>query len=133
MWPNGLLASTAVGLFTQLICPWHGETSASAFLEYDGNKGALLPSKSFAFIEGRSCSHFYPDEAGDPLFDIRQGQQRVRVPAPVQGQGLVKYLQSTWQWLRNLTATRSDAAAPDQTSAPLDRAAKAAPHAAGRQ
>jgi molybdopterin-synthase adenylyltransferase len=132
VWPNGLLASTAVGLFTQLICPWHGETRASAFLEYDGNKGALLPSKGFAFIEGRQCSHFYPDEAGDPLFDIRQGQQRVRVPAPVQGQGLVKCLQSAWQWLRNLMVTRSDVAAPNQTSALLDSAAKAAPHAAGR-
>lgn len=72
VWPNGLLASTAVGLFTQLICPWHGETRTSAFLEYDGNKGILTPSKSFALVADRACAHFHADEAGDPLFDIRQ-------------------------------------------------------------
>ena len=72
VWPNGLLASTAVGLFTQLICPWHGQTHASAFLEYDGNKGTLMPSKSFTFIADRACTHFHAEEAGDPLFDIRQ-------------------------------------------------------------
>ena len=72
VWPNGLLASSAVGMFTQLICPWHGEARASAFLEYDGNKGTLMPSKSFGFFAERPCPHFYSDEAGDPLFDIRQ-------------------------------------------------------------
>lgn len=133
VWPNGILASTAVGLFTQLICPWHGGTRASAFLEYDGNKGTLLPSKGFAFIEDHACPHFHPDEAGDPLFDIRQLQLRVPAQAQAQGQRLVQRLQSTWRWLRNLTPTMSDAASPNQASAPLDRAASAAPAAAGRQ
>ncbi len=72
VWPNGVLASTAVGLFTQLICPWQGGTHASAFLEYDGNKGTVMPSKSFAFVADRACPHFHADEAGDPLFDVRQ-------------------------------------------------------------
>lgn len=40
-WPNGLLASAAVRLFTQLICPWNSQPSGSALLEYDGNKGLL--------------------------------------------------------------------------------------------
>ncbi|EHR69320.1 dinucleotide-utilizing enzyme possibly involved in molybdopterin or thiamin biosynthesis [Burkholderiales bacterium JOSHI_001] len=75
VWPNGLLASTAVGLFTQLICPWHSGTRPSAFLEYDGNKGTLTPSKSFEFVAGRPCAHFHAHEAGDPLFDIRQDHQ----------------------------------------------------------
>jgi hypothetical protein len=63
---------------TQLICPWHGQTHASAFLEYDGNKGTLMPSKSFAFIADRACTHFHAQEAGDPLFDIRQEQLGVQ-------------------------------------------------------
>lgn len=100
VWPNGLLASTAVGLFTQLISPWHAGTRTSAFLEYDGNKGTLVPSKSFAFVEDQACPHFYPDEAGDPLFDIRQENKRAQGPAPVQGQGLMKRVESAWQWLR---------------------------------
>jgi hypothetical protein len=74
--------------------------------------GSADSREHFAFIEGRACSHYYPNEAGDPLFDIRQGQQRMRVPAPVQGQALVKCLHSTWQWLRNRMETKSDAAAP---------------------
>ncbi len=73
VWPNGILASTAVGLLTRLISPWHDAPPASAFLEYDGNRGTLLPSKSFAFIQERACLHFFPNEAGDPLFDIRHG------------------------------------------------------------
>lgn len=72
VWPNGLLASTAVGLFTQLICPWHGENRASVFLEYDGNKGTITPSKSFALVVDRACPHFHAEEVGDPLFDIRR-------------------------------------------------------------
>ena len=73
VWPNGILASAAVGLFTQLICPWHRAARASAFLEYDGNKGSLTPSKSFAFLADLVCPHFHPNEAGDPLFDVRLG------------------------------------------------------------
>lgn len=76
VWPNGLLASAAVGLFTQLICPWHNQARGYAFLEYDGNKGTLTPSKSFAFLAGHACPHFHADEAGDPLFDIRHAHQR---------------------------------------------------------
>ncbi|WP_343624750.1 MULTISPECIES: HesA/MoeB/ThiF family protein [Roseateles] len=75
VWPNGVLASTAVGLFTQLISPWHAGARPSAFLEYDGNKGTLTPSKSFAFISGSPCPHHFPEEAGDPLFDVRQAPQ----------------------------------------------------------
>lgn len=72
VWPNGILASAAVGLFTQLICPWHEKVPAAALLEYDGNKHALTPSKSFAMIENVLCPHYHRDEAGDPMFDIRR-------------------------------------------------------------
>jgi len=78
VWPNGILASTAVGLFTQLICPWHSDKRKSAFLEYDGNKGTITPSRSFALVADRECTHFRTDEAGDPLFDIRRGQLHIQ-------------------------------------------------------
>jgi len=71
IWPNGVLASTAVGLFTQLICPWHDKVPSSAFLEYDGNKHTVVPSKSFALVQSQPCPHFYPNEAGEAIFDIR--------------------------------------------------------------
>lgn len=91
VWPNGVLASTAVGLFTQLICPWHSGSPRAAFLEYDGNKGTLMPSKSFAFVAERPCPHYFPEEAGDPLFDIRQPRQE---EAPLLRRNVF------WRWLR---------------------------------
>lgn len=98
VWPNGVLASTAVGLFTQLLCPWHDQTRASVFLEYDGNKGTLLPSMSFGLLAGSACAHFHPNEAGDPLFDIRQEQQRrTQGEALIEGEGLLRRVQ---EWLR---------------------------------
>lgn len=72
IWPNGVLASTAVGLFTQLICPWHDKVPSSAYLEYDGNKHTIAPSKSLALIQSQPCPHFYPNEAGEAMFDIRK-------------------------------------------------------------
>lgn len=71
VWPNGVLASSAVGLFVQLICPWHDKTMPSAYLEYDGNKHSVTPSKSFALIQQQPCTHYFPEEAGDGLFDVR--------------------------------------------------------------
>lgn len=101
VWPNGLLASTAVGLFTQLICPWHGEARSSVFLEYDGNKGTLTPSKSFAFVADRPCAHFHADEAGDPLFDIRKDEKSAERVSARPAQGLLRCIQP-WQWVRSL-------------------------------
>lgn len=38
--------------------------------------GTLTPSKSFAFISDSPCPHHFPEEAGDPLFDVRQASQQ---------------------------------------------------------
>jgi molybdopterin/thiamine biosynthesis adenylyltransferase len=72
VWPNGLLASAAVGLAIQLICPWHGKAPYGALLEYDGNKQSLQPSKSFPHLQTAGCTHQHTDEVGDALFDIRR-------------------------------------------------------------
>lgn len=71
VWPNGVLASTAVGLFTQLVCPWHDKPMNAAYLEYDGNKHTVSPSMRLAAITSRPCSHYATHETGDPRFDIR--------------------------------------------------------------
>jgi molybdopterin/thiamine biosynthesis adenylyltransferase len=71
VWPNGILASTAVGLFTQLVCPWHDKPMAAAYLEYDGNKHTVAPSMRLAALAGRSCSHHHVNETGEPRFDVR--------------------------------------------------------------
>lgn len=71
VWPNGVLASTAVGLFTQLVCPWHDKPMTAAYLEYDGNKHTVSPSMRLAAIANRPCSHHNINETGEPRFDIR--------------------------------------------------------------
>lgn len=107
IWPNGVLASTAVGLFVQLICPWHSKVTPSAYLEYDGNKHTVVPSKSFALIQQQLCPHHFPEEAGDGLFDLRLRA----APMPQEGNAGVLNGQTTivglldpHTWLRQLLA-----------------------------
>lgn len=72
IWPNGVLASTAVGLLVQLFAPWSGRAVASEYLEYDGNSGFIkrAPRMEAILAHGISCKHFNPAEVGDPLFGL---------------------------------------------------------------
>lgn len=72
VWPNGVLASTAVGLIMQMVTPWFETPSDSAYLEYDGNTGVVEPSYRVKLLAGRDCPHYPANERGDPLFDIRK-------------------------------------------------------------
>jgi molybdopterin/thiamine biosynthesis adenylyltransferase len=72
VWPNGVLASTAVGLFMQLVTPWHRSDQMGACLEYDGNAGTLQQSERMRRLSGRPCPHRPISELGDPSFDIRR-------------------------------------------------------------
>jgi hypothetical protein len=104
VWPNGVLASTAVGLFTQLVCPWHDKPMAAAYLEYDGNKHTVVPSMRLAALAGRRCSHHYANETGEPRFDIRnppaemslqpQASAAVDAAAPAWWRSIVRFLKS---------------------------------------
>lgn len=75
VWPNGVLASTAVGLVIQLVTPWHPAPVDSAYLEYDGNLGSIVPSAILKHQSRHSCSHYPAAERGDPGFDIRHQVQ----------------------------------------------------------
>lgn len=76
VWPNGVLASTAVGLFTQLVSPWHDKPMAVAYMEYDGNKHTVSPSMRLAAISNRPCNHYNINETGEPRFDLRRQPSR---------------------------------------------------------
>jgi hypothetical protein len=69
VWANGVLASIAVGVFTQLFTPWHKAHSRAIYLEYDGNSQSISASNRLHHISGRSCPHFtdYRD-LGDPFW-----------------------------------------------------------------
>lgn len=71
IWPNGVLASTAVGLFMQLVTPWHSQAKQVQLLEYDGNSHELKQSTSMAFLMDKKCPHFSSAaDLGDPWFDL---------------------------------------------------------------
>jgi len=70
VWSNGVLASTAVGLFVQIVCPWFELSSASAYLEYNGNTPSLNPSPRMEFAAATQCPHFSTSDIGDPFFRL---------------------------------------------------------------
>jgi hypothetical protein len=72
VWPNGVLASTAVGLFMQLVTPWNAAAAAGACLEYDGNAHTAVASERMRRLRDRPCPHRPTAELGDPSFDIRR-------------------------------------------------------------
>lgn len=82
VWPNGLLASAAVGIFVQLVTPWHPDAQPTGYLEYDGNAQTLLPSNRLPHTRDKKCNHF-SDSAGlgDPFWPS-SGNPMCRLDAP---------------------------------------------------
>jgi hypothetical protein len=72
VWPNGVLASTAVGKFIAMILPWQSAgMSPDAMTEYDGNTGRLFASHRLRALGSHQCSHFDgPHDLGDPFFRL---------------------------------------------------------------
>jgi molybdopterin-synthase adenylyltransferase len=69
VWPNGILASLAVGIMMQLVTPWHDNHQSVVLLEYDGNVPVVRSSTSISYLRGKSCAHFAaPSDLGDPWY-----------------------------------------------------------------
>lgn len=71
VWPNGALASTAVGIAVSLFTPWHQKHQPVVYLEYDGNRGTILPSNRLLALEQQRhvCTHFSQiSDLGDPFW-----------------------------------------------------------------
>ena len=70
VWPNGVLASLAVGIGLQLVCPWHNDHREVALLEYDGNSDTVVASTLLSALSTH-CPHFAAvNTVGDPWFAI---------------------------------------------------------------
>jgi hypothetical protein len=67
VWPNGVLASTAVGLAVDLVTNWTRKQRSHAYLVYDGNEGTVTPSVTLRNLNISVCPHFIADEIGDPV------------------------------------------------------------------
>ena len=71
VWPNGVLASSAVSLFMSLILPWAPKLMP-VLLEYDGNRGTMVPSLKLEYMP-RTCGHSTGDtDLGDPFWNITE-------------------------------------------------------------
>lgn len=66
VWPNGVLASTAVGVFVDLVTGWTGN-SDGVYLSYDGNSGKITDHIRKQFTTGK-CDHFRTENAGKPNY-----------------------------------------------------------------
>lgn len=95
VWPNGVLASTAVGLAVQILTSWHHPAPEFAYLEYDGNLGTVRSSDLLRHVPS-VCPHHPAVERGDPGFDIRRviaaGSTSSPAPTPAQQNLLTKLL-----------------------------------------
>lgn len=67
VWPNGVLASIAVGQVVRLVTPWNDEPLCP-YLEYDGNRQSVMPSNRLAHIDAHHCRHFPATAVGDPFW-----------------------------------------------------------------
>jgi molybdopterin-synthase adenylyltransferase len=67
VWPNGVLASTAVGLAVDLVTNWTQRSRTHAYLAYDGNEGTIRESLTLRNLAIKECIHFLASEVGDPV------------------------------------------------------------------
>jgi hypothetical protein len=68
VWANGILVSAAIGIFVQLVSPWHPQHRATEFLEYDGNAHTVSRSSRLAHVTAGQCRHFAKTDVGDPFW-----------------------------------------------------------------
>lgn len=66
VWPNGVLASTAVGLAVDLVTNWTRKQRSHAYLVYDGNEGTVKDSVTLRNLT-KVCNHYSISDAGDPV------------------------------------------------------------------
>lgn len=70
VWPNGVLASTAVGIGVDLITDWSSYTRGYIYLGYDGNRGTVTPHwRTRNLKDVTACSHYPPEQVGNPIMN----------------------------------------------------------------
>jgi len=66
VWPNGVLASTAVGIAVDLVTDWRKSKPGLIYKSYDGNSDNLTDHPRFEYVSDRGCPHYPLDALGDP-------------------------------------------------------------------
>ncbi|WP_029629629.1 HesA/MoeB/ThiF family protein [Zavarzinella formosa] len=68
VWPNGVLASTAVGIAVSLLTGWTRSSPAPVYLSYNGTDGTLVPHIRLKYLPPEPCEHYPLAQAGEPVF-----------------------------------------------------------------
>jgi hypothetical protein len=68
VWPNGVLASTAVGHVVSLLTGWSGRP-ITRYLSYDAVSGEIRPHPRLAYVNADSCPHYPLTEIGEAIFE----------------------------------------------------------------
>jgi molybdopterin/thiamine biosynthesis adenylyltransferase len=68
VWPNGVLASTAIGIGMDLLTDWTRSLRAAVYLSYDGNAGTVAPHPLLKYVANTRCPHYPVDAVGDPIY-----------------------------------------------------------------
>lgn len=69
VWPNGVLASSAVGLAVDSLTGWTRNTQAPVYLCYDGNKNLLTEHVRLQYAP-KECQHYPLANAGRPVVRV---------------------------------------------------------------
>lgn len=67
VWPNGVLASTAIGLAVDIVTDWTRRARPYAYFVYNGNEGTLTASVTLRNRTNLRCPHFSDSDVGDPV------------------------------------------------------------------
>lgn len=67
IWPNGVLASSAIGVFVDIITGWTGQQDKLIYLSYDGNSDTLAPHVRLNFVD-QTMNEFDIKETGKTRF-----------------------------------------------------------------
>lgn len=68
VWPNGVLASTAIGVAVDLVTGWTQQRDQVVYFSYDGNTGEVKPHVRLRYLSVHDCPHYSVADLGDPVF-----------------------------------------------------------------
>jgi hypothetical protein len=68
VWPNGILASSAIGYAIGLLTGWSGASVPPYRMDYRGSQLTMAPSHMAAALKGHACAHFPTSNCGDPNY-----------------------------------------------------------------
>ncbi len=66
VWPNGILASTAIGIAVNLLTDWSRSQHRFVYLQYDGASGTVMPHARVPYLQNAICRHYPTDQVGEP-------------------------------------------------------------------